>query len=243
MAFGISHKLDASRLATLPDKEQLAMRGEFQMPNYVRNELTIHDPQEADHAFALMRSDRSEFDFHCICPIPPEIYVGSVGRAESIIFAQRGARTDPEGEALLHETDTALNWCAHYWGTKWNAFNIERIEPTRIRFETAWSGVPRIVMLLASRARLTRFDYVWASEDFGYDCGRLTGTPSHDPGMDGFYAHLTLPEGGSRKAFEISSSMWPDFVSHGPSDSGWYWDERSQITYRDCDDEGDDDDR
>ncbi|MBR2683007.1 MAG: hypothetical protein IKE22_07070 [Atopobiaceae bacterium] len=209
------------------------------MPNYVRNELTIPDPQEADRAFSLMRSDEREFDFNRICPVPPEIYCGDVGSAESIIFAQERARSfDPFFGAALRETDTALNWCRHYWGTKWNAFNVKRVDATKVRFETAWSGVPRIVMLLALHERLTEFEYVWASEDFGYECGRLVGSPATLVHGQPFYADLNLPKGGSREAFEISSSVWPEFASHGPKDSGWRRDELSkEITYFDCDDE------
>lgn len=65
-------------------------------------------------------------------------------------------------------------WCNAEWGTKWNAYDIERRSDTVIKFETAWSMPAKWFLKLVETFPNERISIRWADEDFGSNVGALT---------------------------------------------------------------------
>ena len=67
------------------------------------------------------------------------------------------------------------DWSINNWGTKWNAYytSVTMLSDTtaEIDFDTAWSGVPDIVLKLIEMFPSLKFEYLFADEDMGYNCG------------------------------------------------------------------------
>lgn len=61
---------------------------------------------------------------------------------------------------------TWFTWCINYWGTKWNASEIE-IKDNMISFETAWVCPTNILIALSKKFSTTKFSFKCASEDIG----------------------------------------------------------------------------
>lgn len=68
------------------------------------------------------------------------------------------------------------DWAVENWGTKWNAYDIERRGDTVIKFETAWSMPSRILQKLAETFPSDKLIMEWADEDFGCNAGRYEVT-------------------------------------------------------------------
>ena len=84
-----------------------------------------------------------------------------------------------EGEKYVNIFDTYgylswYTWSINNWGTKWNAYDsyIEELENmVIIHFNTAWSGVPKIIGTMTEMFPNLSFNYKYADEDFGCNCG------------------------------------------------------------------------
>lgn len=67
------------------------------------------------------------------------------------------------------------DWSIKNWGTKWNAYDssVSMISDTSavVWFDTAWSGVPTIIQKLSEMFPSLSFEYQFADEDMGYNCG------------------------------------------------------------------------
>ena len=204
------------------------------MPNHVRNRLTIPDEAKAKEAFDLMRSDKSEFDFEQICPIPPHVYKGSINNTIAKIFGATSHKIGDIELVTVYDTgDTWLPWCIEHWGTKWNAYSIERIDSATIQFDTAWNGVPRIVLLLADRIEIEEFTYEWADEDFCSNTGLVIGRKS----PYGTLININQPKNLSREAFEIAAKLHPGYLRSDKNPEGYYWDEERDCLRSSLDDE------
>jgi hypothetical protein len=67
------------------------------------------------------------------------------------------------------------DWRCDNWGTKWNAYEsylcgLDNKE-VLIEFQTAWNGVPYLIEKLVSSYPNLSFEYKFADEDMGYNCG------------------------------------------------------------------------
>lgn len=103
---------------------------------------------------------------------------------------------------------TWYDWCNREWGTKWNAYNQERINENTITFQTAWCGVPKILHEIAQSHPDVELSYLYADEDWGNNVGSFT---FHGADVD-----ANLPTGGSDEARAIAEELL------GPC---WYEDE------------------
>lgn len=61
---------------------------------------------------------------------------------------------------------TWFGWCVEYWGTKWNASEVE-IKDNVISFETAWACPTKILIALSKKFSTTNFSFKYASESIG----------------------------------------------------------------------------
>lgn len=114
------------------------------------------------------------------------------------------------------------DWSIWHWGTKWNAYEtyLETLNEYSviISFQTAWNGVPNIIQKLTEMFPTITFDYKYADEDMGYNCGEGYG----DGGM---FSFLML-QGGSEDAIRTYAECWGcDFDLFYQDDEG-YWHNR-----------------
>lgn len=80
------------------------------------------------------------------------------------------------GKKILHNISdfgckTWYEWRTRNWGTKWNAYDIEKVDDNTIKFLTAWSGVPDLIGKLASMFPNVTINYDFADEDTSYNVG------------------------------------------------------------------------
>lgn len=66
------------------------------------------------------------------------------------------------------------DWSVQNWGTKWNAYDINQLSPTCVRFDTAWSPPLQVIATLAQRFPTETVRIRWADEDFGSNVGDIT---------------------------------------------------------------------
>ena len=114
------------------------------------------------------------------------------------------------------------DWSICHWGTKWNAYEtyLETLDEysVLITFQTAWSGVPNIIQKLTEMFPTITFDYKYADEDMGYNCGEGYGE-------NGEFSFLML-QGGSEDAIRTYTECWDcDFDSFYQDDEG-HWHNR-----------------
>lgn len=90
---------------------------------------------------------------------------------------ERFKRSIEIGKAYLHNiadygAKNWYEWRINNWGTKWNAYNISKIGENTVQFDTAWNGVPELIMFLAEKFPDVTMDYIYADENYGYNVGR-----------------------------------------------------------------------
>jgi len=66
------------------------------------------------------------------------------------------------------------DWSNANWGTKWNAYEVSRIDDTTIRFQTAWSAPLPWLKKLVEKFPNEEITIRWADEDFGNNVGTVT---------------------------------------------------------------------
>lgn len=118
------------------------------------------------------------------------------------------------------------DWSNSNWGTKWNAYETQLTEldtySINIEFQTAWNGVPIIIQKLTEMFPHLTFEYDYADEDMGYNCGSGYGE-------DGEFSFQIL-RGGSEDAMKTYALCWGyDFEEFYQDEDGhWHcreWDE------------------
>ncbi len=62
-------------------------------------------------------------------------------------------------------------WRIANWGTKWNAYDIHLEDWNVLYFNTAWSGVPKLISMLAVMFPEVTIKYDFADENTGYNVG------------------------------------------------------------------------
>jgi hypothetical protein len=97
---------------------------------------------------------------------------------------------------------TANEWRRAFWGTKSNGFNQEKRADNEIWFDTAWSGVGVLIATLSLKYPDTTFQYTFADEDTGCNCGFIEV-------RNGVFT-ATIPETGTKEAYEIAFEMRPE---------------------------------
>lgn len=182
------------------------------MPNHVTT--ILHGPKAV---LDSLKTDLSEFDFNTIIPFPeeldsltaefkvfdtqeeadahqkdqeernaklPEFFRANYEGKTHAITAERHAElTEQYGFAL-----DWYNWNTQHWGTKWNAYDIERRDDETLKFETAWAFPEPVIIALSMRFPDTELVLQYADEDAGYNYGEV----SYKAGVlvDGGHEHL-----------------------------------------------------
>lgn len=113
------------------------------------------------------------------------------------------------------------DWSLGNWGTKWNAYESCMNEPTEtsvtLYFQTAWSGVPMLVSMLVEKFPNLSFEYKFADEDRGYNCGVGQGN-------NGEFEFDYL-EGGTDSSYETYRECWgfDETEFFKGKDGSWYF--------------------
>lgn len=128
------------------------------MPNHVLTEVVFRDVaslKQVDILQKVMGRERA-IDFETLLPMPLNIWRGNVGMEHKKAFP-----------------DNSLDWCTKNWGTKWNAYgidkggryqSIERADDSlTLRFQTAWGPPMGWLVALFNHFRLS-FDYAYLDE-------------------------------------------------------------------------------
>lgn len=129
-------------------------------------------------------------DFDKIIPMP-EILHGTT--SPNRVNAQECI--DATGYPSWYEWSNAVR------GTKWNCYSCEKKSWNIFEFETAWSGVPKLIGLLHDQFKDVEVLYEFSDEDTGYNCGTIhfkNGSVTEN-----------YPQGGSNEAYELAIKLRP----------------------------------
>lgn len=132
-----------------------------------------------------------------------------------------------EGKRYLHNITeygckTWYEWRCANWGTKWNAYEIWLTRSNEIEFQTAWSGVPGLMGLLAKQFPEVEFHYIYADENCGYNTGKYH--------FFGDVVEDLSPEDDSAEAWELVFTLGVadrDEYTQQP-DGSWRWNEEDE---------------
>lgn len=94
------------------------------------------------------------------------------------------------------------DWQSEIWGTKWNAYDCEKSADNIFTFDTAWSGVVRIVKEL-SRHFKGVIRYKFADEDTGCNVGEYKIASN-------VILFDNRPKNGSKEAYDLAFELHPD---------------------------------
>lgn len=185
----------------------------------------IGSNSQAKRVFESLKSENTLFDFNKIVPMPKELEISSSSDGdagmkyilykedslkyptyENIYKMMEGYSEERKqscirlGQKYLdnlkkYQFATWYDWRIEYWGTKWNAYDIEMIDDYTIQFNTAWSGVPDLIRQLSLLHPEVEFEYVFADEDVSYNTG--VGI------MKNGESEMNYPDGGSIEAFQL----------------------------------------
>jgi Ferredoxin-like domain in Api92-like protein len=97
-------------------------------------------------------------------------------------------------------TISNLDWQIEFWGTKWNAYDLNQTSETEISFNTAWSAPHPVIEALAKRTgALTHW---WADENIGRNVGKRIYLD------DGTFTETLLDE--TREGYELAFLLGAD---------------------------------
>lgn len=94
------------------------------------------------------------------------------------------------------------DWNIANWGTKWNSYSHKKLAWNIFKFETAWSGVPKLIEIVSEMFPGVRFIYKYADEDFGYNTAGFV--------FENGLQSEVRPEGGSKEAYELAFMVCPE---------------------------------
>lgn len=78
------------------------------------------------------------------------------------------------GEPIPNGMVSWYDWSIDNWGTKWNAYSIERESPTVVRFDTAWSHPFPVIGAISRKFPHAAITAKYADEDLGYNIDSFT---------------------------------------------------------------------
>jgi len=86
------------------------------------------------------------------------------------------AITEEQQDILLREYGALdwYRWNTSHWGTKWNAYDIERVSDTELKVDTAWAHPQPVIDALAAKFPEVHIHVKYADEDLGSNLGQYT---------------------------------------------------------------------
>jgi len=119
------------------------------MPNHCYNELILNGSQKnIDEMFLFIASDESDFDFNKIIPYPEHFRQRDDDAEAARSKEDMAAFVEKYGDSHDGYNSGGYNWCCDSWGTKWNAYEVDR-RGCSLFFQTAWSPPAPVIIALA----------------------------------------------------------------------------------------------
>jgi len=162
------------------------------MPNHVTNHLQIEgEEKKVKFVFDVIQGnqERQFIDFNKIIPAPAFCFNKSAGSP---------------AEKLANELEVPI-WTSFNrsnWGTKWNAYSQEKVSPTFIKYETAWSSSRKVIQAIADKFPMLKITLKYADEDSGSNVGVIIW---HNGDLS-----ENLPKSQSKDAYDIYFELHPD---------------------------------
>lgn len=95
-------------------------------------------------------------------------------------------------------------WSIANWGTKWNAYEVQRVSDEVIKFQTAWSMPAKWLEKLVEQFPNETISIRWADEDFGNNAGAIkvtgeavVGGPFQNGSVEAHKLAMELIHGGA----------------------------------------------
>lgn len=167
------------------------------MPNHVTT--IIRAPKDV---LDFLRSEESQVDFNRLVPMPRELRLLTAeyrifdtqeevdehnaeqqrrGAKMPEIFRPRAdaifAITTAQHEEWVAQFGPGLDWYSWnstHWGTKWNAYDVDRRADDTVKFDTAWAHPAGLMGILSEKFPSATIEVAYADEDFGYNLGEYT---------------------------------------------------------------------
>lgn len=170
------------------------------MPNNVSHIAEFSGKQEdVDFLLSILKTDENDngeqwtrhIDFNNIIPQPKSLFQGGIGRKEE--EETRGWNW--------------YDWNRENWGTKWNAYSIER-EGNTITFDTAWASPTPVMEKLHGICVKYHVlcEVTYADEDSGYNTGHYL--------LGGAEFEYIEYKNGSKKAWEAYRKTHDDWEEY-----------------------------
>lgn len=168
----------------IPCPEEIKAVGEIDsnLIGHVKNKYDVR-PHDMPIIAALEMRNRQN-----LRPIRPE---------EQEVFERACKAYETTGFIYWHDWNVAM------WGTKWNAFEQEKVGSRVIEFETAWSGAVKVIEALIAKFPDLNIELKWADEDTGSNVGILKS-------IDG-KPYYWRPENQSLDAYELAFNLRPHY--------------------------------
>ena len=95
------------------------------------------------------------------------------------------------------------DWRLHFWGTKWGAYECERLDENTFVFDTAWSGVPKMIEKMANEFKNIKIIYSYSDEDTGNNVGIYI--------FKNGKTNSTPIENNSKEAYDLAFEHRPEY--------------------------------
>lgn len=202
------------------------------MPNHIKNVLTINgNLEQVKEVRAFLAGEPNEdgtpqiIDFAKIIPVPK--IITEIGEPHSFLveaaqkacgmnpkygFSNREYTVTDKEQSMFNRMVLAGNstgfvywydWNAYFWGTKWNAYSQKELADNCIKWETAWSSVCNLISIVAAKFPLVSFEYKYADEDTGFNCGYLKFE-------NGIIVSANKPKSQSIEAYNLYFELNPE---------------------------------
>lgn len=109
----------------------------------------------------------------------------------------------PNQHAVCESPNWWGTWNRANWGTKWNSYAHITEDFGMYTFETAWSGVPELMLKLSKQNPDIKFEYAYSDEDSGHNVGKFVF-------INGEVISAFEPEGGTIEAYDIYFELRPE---------------------------------
>jgi len=147
------------------------------MPNHITNVLDVTGPEKDVEEFKnkIFRYEDEKdyngvsqkvavFDFEVTVPMPKEL--------EGTTSPPSNEEKESQAEwAKKHGAGNWYDWHCRFWGTKWNAYSVEKPEAieggVRFRFDTAWSPPQQWLIITAKLFPSLELKDSWIDEGGG----------------------------------------------------------------------------
>jgi hypothetical protein len=109
----------------------------------------------------------------------------------------------PSQDAVRNSPNWWRTWNVNNWGTKWGGYSYRSGDYGVYFWETAWSGVPKLMQELSKQCPEIEFEYAYADEDSGYNTGIFVI-------KNGVFISEYRPEGGTKESYDIYFLLHPE---------------------------------